>query len=225
MHILEEILEYLGIAFVSSALLIIMSKIILQKILRRPAEYYDAEELKQEELMLDAAGLGIGAEHETGPDGVPLMDLYSQDAEKSEARIRRERRAANRRRRLEAFLKYRRRSAEEAKNNDDTKDTEPVNDEICEAAADTVHAHVENRLPSGEDELTADKDPEAVTDTEEAEEGGDGQTTPDTAAEEAPDTDDIRRQLQQAYFMMNADKENGEVSEPTENAAKDLAEK
>ena len=73
---LHETLEYLGIAFVSSALLIIMSKIILQALIRRPADYYDAEELRQEELMLSSAGISITKEHETNPEGEPIEESH-----------------------------------------------------------------------------------------------------------------------------------------------------
>lgn len=73
---LHETLEYLGIAFISSVLLIIMSKIILQALIRRPAEYYDAEELREEELMLNAAGISITLEHETNPEGEPIEDTH-----------------------------------------------------------------------------------------------------------------------------------------------------
>lgn len=57
------------IAFVCSALLIFMSKVVMQKILRRPADYYLKEEYRQEELMLNAAGISLLDEHETGPEG------------------------------------------------------------------------------------------------------------------------------------------------------------
>ena len=73
---LTETLEYLGIAFISSVLLIIMSKIILQSLIRRPADYYDAEELRQEELMLNAGGLSIASEHETTPEGEIIEETH-----------------------------------------------------------------------------------------------------------------------------------------------------
>ena len=73
---LTETLEYLGIAFISSALLIIMSKIILQSLIRRPADYYDAEELRQEELMLNAGGISIESEHETTPEGEIMEETH-----------------------------------------------------------------------------------------------------------------------------------------------------
>ncbi len=66
---LTETLRYLGIAFASSAILIVLSKIILQHLIRRPADYYLAEELRQEELMLNLAGLSINDEIETNPEG------------------------------------------------------------------------------------------------------------------------------------------------------------
>ena len=72
-----ETLEYLGIAFVCSVLLIIMSKIILQSLIRRPADYYDAEELRQEELMLNAGGISLASEHETTPEG-EIMETFVQ---------------------------------------------------------------------------------------------------------------------------------------------------
>ncbi len=71
-----ETLEYLGIAFVCSVLLIIMSKIILQSLIRRPADYYDAEELRQEELMLNAGGISLASEHETTPEGEIMEETH-----------------------------------------------------------------------------------------------------------------------------------------------------
>ena len=73
---LTETLEYLGIAFISSVLLIIMSKIILQSLIRRPADYYDAEELRQEELMLNAGGISLASEHETTPEGEIMEETH-----------------------------------------------------------------------------------------------------------------------------------------------------
>ena len=66
---ITETLEYLLIAFISSAVLIVLSKIILQRLIRRPADYYLAEELRQEELMLNSAGFSITEEIETNPEG------------------------------------------------------------------------------------------------------------------------------------------------------------
>ncbi len=66
---IAETLEYFVIAFISSAVLIVLSKIILQNLIRRPADYYLAEELKQEEMMLNSAGLSITEEIETNPEG------------------------------------------------------------------------------------------------------------------------------------------------------------
>ena len=73
---LLETLEYLGIAFICSVLLIIMSKIILQALIRRPADYYNAEELRQEELMLNAGGISITNEHDTNPEGEILHETH-----------------------------------------------------------------------------------------------------------------------------------------------------
>ena len=64
-----EFARYLGIAFASSALLIVLSKVILQFILRRPADYYLKEEYKQEERILNSAGFSINDEVETNPEG------------------------------------------------------------------------------------------------------------------------------------------------------------
>ena len=64
-----EFLEYLLIAFVASAILIVLSKVILQALIRRPADYYVKEELRQEEMMLNAAGISIREELETTPEG------------------------------------------------------------------------------------------------------------------------------------------------------------
>ena len=69
MELIKEFIEYLIIAFISSAILIFLSKIVMQKILRRPADYYRKEELRQEELMLNRAGISIKAELETTPEG------------------------------------------------------------------------------------------------------------------------------------------------------------
>ncbi|MBR0399826.1 MAG: hypothetical protein IJH95_03295 [Mogibacterium sp.] len=66
---IKETLEYLLIAFISSAVLIVLSKIILQRLIRRPADYYLADELRQEELMLNSAGFSITEEIETNPEG------------------------------------------------------------------------------------------------------------------------------------------------------------
>ena len=73
---LQETLEYLGIAFVCSVLLIIISKIILQALIRRPADYYNAEELREEELMLNAGGISITSEHETNPAGEIIEESH-----------------------------------------------------------------------------------------------------------------------------------------------------
>ena len=92
---LTETLEYLGIAFVSSAALIVMSKIILQFILRRPADYYEKAELLQEERMLNAAGFSITEELQTNPEGelteehihvtpvLPASNIVKRDQEES----------------------------------------------------------------------------------------------------------------------------------------------
>lgn len=66
---MTEILRYLGIAFASSVLLLVLSKVIMQFILRRQADYYLKEEYKQEELILNNAGFSINDEVETNPEG------------------------------------------------------------------------------------------------------------------------------------------------------------
>ena len=71
-----ETLEYLGIAFICSVILIILSKIILQALIRRPADYYDAAEMLQEEIMLNEAGISITSEHETSPEGEILEETH-----------------------------------------------------------------------------------------------------------------------------------------------------
>lgn len=73
---LLETLEYLGIAFICSVILIIMSKIILQALIRRPADYYNARELMEEELMLNAGGISITHEHETNPEGEIIEEKH-----------------------------------------------------------------------------------------------------------------------------------------------------
>ena len=67
--ITNEVLRYLGIAFASSVLLIVLSKVIMQFLLRRPADYYLKEEYRQEELILNSAGFSITDEVETNPEG------------------------------------------------------------------------------------------------------------------------------------------------------------
>ena len=64
-----EILRYLGIAFASSVLLIVLSKVVMQFLLRRSADYYLKEEYRQEELILNSAGFSITDEVETNPEG------------------------------------------------------------------------------------------------------------------------------------------------------------
>jgi hypothetical protein len=64
-----EFLRYLGIAFASSALLLVLSKIVMQFLFRRPADYYLREEYRQEELILNNAGFSISDEVETTPEG------------------------------------------------------------------------------------------------------------------------------------------------------------
>ena len=66
---LHEFFEYLLIAFISSAALIFLSKVVMQAVLRRPAGYYRDKELLQEELMLNSAGISITEELETNPEG------------------------------------------------------------------------------------------------------------------------------------------------------------
>ena len=69
---LLEFLEYLLIAFVCSVILIFLSKVVLQALIRRPADYYLAEEYRQERLMLKAAGLTPFQEHHTDLQGDTL---------------------------------------------------------------------------------------------------------------------------------------------------------
>ena len=89
---LLETFEYLGIAFICSVLLIIMSKIILQALIRRPVDYYNARELKEEELMLNAGGISITKEHETNPEGEIIEEKHLEaqlgDIEAAEKFIR-----------------------------------------------------------------------------------------------------------------------------------------
>lgn len=67
--ITNEVLRYLGIAFASSVLLIVLSKVIMQFLFRRPADYYLKEEYRQEEIILNSAGFSITDEVETNPEG------------------------------------------------------------------------------------------------------------------------------------------------------------
>ena len=62
-------MRYLGIAFASSVLLIVLSKIVMQFLFRRPADYYLKEEYRQEEIILNSAGFSIKDEVETTPEG------------------------------------------------------------------------------------------------------------------------------------------------------------
>lgn len=45
-------IKYLGISFVCSSVLIFISKIVLDKILRRDVDYYEKDERETEERML-----------------------------------------------------------------------------------------------------------------------------------------------------------------------------
>jgi len=78
-----ETMLYLLIAMVSSALLIILSKIILQKLLRRPADYYDAEERRQEKLMLKETEVDVDDELATDYGGTILPDERAEDMMKN----------------------------------------------------------------------------------------------------------------------------------------------
>ena len=72
-----EIMRYLGIAFASSVLLIVLSKIVMQFLFRRPADYYLKEEYRQEEIILNSAGFSIKDEVETTPEGeVTEADIH-----------------------------------------------------------------------------------------------------------------------------------------------------
>lgn len=83
-----EVLEYLLIAFVSSAVLIVISKIILQALIRRPADYYLDEEYRQEKLMLEAGGLTVLQEHETNAEGESLEnETIAEEVEEAERHL------------------------------------------------------------------------------------------------------------------------------------------
>lgn len=83
-----ETIEYLLIAFISSAVLIVLSKIILQALIRRPEGYYRDEEFRQEALMLEAGGLSPRQEHETDPEGVNLeAETIIEEVEEAEEHL------------------------------------------------------------------------------------------------------------------------------------------
>ena len=47
-----EIIKFILASSISAVLLIVVSKFVLQKIIRRPSDYYTKEEDKQEKAML-----------------------------------------------------------------------------------------------------------------------------------------------------------------------------
>lgn len=47
-----EIIKFILASVISATVLIVLAKIVMQKLLRRPSDYYLNEEDKQEEIML-----------------------------------------------------------------------------------------------------------------------------------------------------------------------------
>lgn len=57
MEIVKEFIEYFAIAFVASACLIFMAKIVMNKLIRKDVNYYEDVELEEEERMLRGANI------------------------------------------------------------------------------------------------------------------------------------------------------------------------
>lgn len=48
-----EMLKFLGFAILASLVLIVLAKIVMQKFMRKPADYYDKEEMRQDDLIME----------------------------------------------------------------------------------------------------------------------------------------------------------------------------
>ena len=53
-----EILKFILASVISATLLIVLAKIVMQKLIRRPSDYYLNEEDRQEDIMLSKVELG-----------------------------------------------------------------------------------------------------------------------------------------------------------------------
>lgn len=56
-----EIIKFILASVISAVGLIVLAKIVLQKIIRRPSDYYQKEEDKQEEIMLSKVDIDDGS--------------------------------------------------------------------------------------------------------------------------------------------------------------------
>ena len=56
-----EIIKFILASVISAAGLIVLAKIVLQKYIRRPSDYYLKEEDKQEEIMLSKVDIDDGS--------------------------------------------------------------------------------------------------------------------------------------------------------------------
>lgn len=48
-----EMLKFLGFAVVAALVLIVLAKVVLQFLIRKPVDYYDKEELRQDDLIME----------------------------------------------------------------------------------------------------------------------------------------------------------------------------
>jgi len=54
---LNESLYYFIVSLIGSYVLILLAKVLLDRVLRKPADYYEKDEIEEENRMLAAAGL------------------------------------------------------------------------------------------------------------------------------------------------------------------------
>lgn len=47
-----EMVKFLGFAILASLVLIVLAKVIMQKFMRKPVDYYDKEEQRQDDLVM-----------------------------------------------------------------------------------------------------------------------------------------------------------------------------
>ena len=191
-----ETLRYFLIAFISSAVLIILSKIILQHLIRRPADYYSASETYQEEMMLNSAGFSINDEIKTNPEGEltdSKLDVVPQITAAEAVKMN---------------LIERERIPEDYRNYGEEPEEEPEPDIAAE-----VPAAEPEEIPAPENEPAAEPEPEA-----EPEEPAD-QTAETEEKEEKEETlEDIRKSLEAAY------KQQFEAEQPEAEAVTETAE-
>lgn len=68
MEIVKEFIEYFVIAFVASACLIFMAKIVMNHFIRKDKNYYEKVEIQEEDRMLLGVGIVLDRDNE-GKEG------------------------------------------------------------------------------------------------------------------------------------------------------------